>query len=78
MISESCFTPSNRRASTYRACRARIYSLVIAMVLALPQSALAFKDGNDLLEALSSDNRTLQFGSIMFVTGAFEASRKLM
>ena len=55
----------------------RIFLAAIAMMCCLPQSALAFKNGHDLLRALSSDNPTLQFGSIMFVTGVYEAAQTI-
>ena len=55
-----------------------VRAATILAVMAAPAQALGFKDGHDLLEALNSDNQTLRFGSIMFVSGVFTAWETLL
>ena len=53
----------------------RICTLAVVALLACPQSAFAYRDGHQLLEALSSRGLATRFASIMFVMGVSETGR---
>lgn len=46
-----------------------------ALVIAMPQSTRAFKDGHALLKAADSESEVLNYGFIMYVAGAAAGAR---